>query len=129
MHKYTLLLGLLLVMGCSTITNVHSNEQFTETTKLYKATIRWENMELAGKFLTDKDTEKTNDKKYLNDFKVTSYEVLTLKFYDDKKRVDQSVEIQYYNKKNMIEKKIIDNQAWVYESDMWLLTSGLPDFK
>jgi len=137
MSKNILLIWVLFIMGCSSITEWHSNDQFDEVAESYKTAIRWENIELAGQFLSLNEAEKRatekaetqGDQTSLNEYKVTSYKELNRKLYTEKQQIDQSVEIKYYNKKNMIEKTIIDNQVWVYESEAWVLTSGLPDFK
>ena len=43
--------------------------------------------------------------------------------------VEQTVVITYYNTDYMIEKVIDDNQIWIYESDFWQLSTGLPAFE
>lgn len=69
--------------------------------------------------------------KKLQKTKVTSYELLNRKISKDKLLARQTVEIRYYNLDSMIEKTLIDKQAWEYDKGekTWRLQGGLPDFK
>ncbi len=62
--------------------------------------------------------------------KVTSYDMLSLRTFQNELRVEQTVKIKYYHVDQLLEKTLIDKQMWEYApSGAWLLLSGLPDFK
>lgn len=132
MIKNALFLCILMFFGCATFTDLRLADKFEKAAESYEAAISWEDFEMAANFMSEQNHRKEPvlpDKNFLKKIKITSYEVKNLKIYNEKSMVEQTVEIKYYNTDYLIEKVVDDNQIWVYESDSWRLTTGLPVFE
>jgi len=98
----------------------------------FKDSIRWSDFETANQLRKDALTESNPpDFKKLKNVRVTSYEVKQIIPMDNKSKVRQIVEINYYKTDNMIEKTLTYDQLWEYDAknENWSLKSRLPDFK
>jgi len=132
MIKKILPLCILMFFGCVTFTDLQLSSEFDKVAKSYKSAISWEDFEKAGIFMSKQNPKKDPvlpDKKFLKKIKITSYEVQNLKMDNEKRMVEQTVEIKYYNTDYLIEKVVDDNQVWIYESNSWRLSTGLPVFE
>jgi hypothetical protein len=130
MAKYIITVCLAALIGCATVTEINVKDKFEKTTRAYRQALQWGDWPTAIKFLAPdraiKDQIPLDD---LKQIKVTSYEVIDLVPAADNMQAQQTVEIQYYFIKRMVEKTLKDKQVWVYtESTGWRLTSGLPRF-
>ncbi|MEF9438513.1 MAG: hypothetical protein L0922_07195 [Candidatus Mariimomonas ferrooxydans] len=130
--KYVLCLCVLLLAGCASIKESKQISLLENITTAYETAIRWSRYKEASDFMMTHGTQQqaVNFKK-LQKTKVTSYELLNRKISKDKLLARQTVEIRYYNSDSMIEKTLIDTQAWEYDKGekTWRLQGGLPDFK
>ena len=132
MIKNFFFLCVLMFFGCATFTDLRLSDEFDKVEKSYKSAISWGDFELADSFMSKQSPKNESvlpDKKLLKKIKVTSYEVQNRKIDNEKLMVEQTVEIKYYNTDYLIEKVVGDNQIWIYESDSWRLSTGLPVFK
>ncbi|MCP3901158.1 MAG: hypothetical protein GY707_15745 [Desulfobacteraceae bacterium] len=132
MIKKFLPLCFLIFFGCATFNDLDISGKFDQVAKSYKSAIGWEEFEMAYGFMSKQNPKKKSvlpDKKFLKKIKITSYEVQNRKIYNDKLMVEQTVEIKYYNTDYLIEKLFVDNQIWIYESNSWRLSTGLPVFE
>jgi hypothetical protein len=105
---------------------------FDEVAWSFKDSMRWSDFEAANQLRKDALTESNPpDFKKLKNVRVTSYEVKQIIPMDNKLKVHQVVEINYYKTDNMIEKTLTYDQLWEYdaENESWSLKSRLPDFK
>lgn len=127
-----LFLCVLMFFGCATFNNLRLSNEFETVAESYKSAINLEDFEMAGSFMSKQYQPKDSalaDKNFLKKIKVTSYEVLSGKMDTDKSMVEQTVKINYYHTDYLIEKVVGDNQIWIYESDSWRLSTGLPVFE
>lgn len=132
MKMKILSLCILMLLGCATVTDFRLSTQFEKVAESYSAALRWEDFELARSFVLKQNLKGGStlpDPDILKKIKITSYELQNLKMNKEKLMVEQTVEIKYYNKDYLIEKVVHDNQIWIYESDSWYLSTGLPVFK
>lgn len=132
MIKKILFLSTLMFFGCATFTDLRVFNQFDMVAKSYESAISSEDFEMAASFLSKQNSQKKvvlPDKKFLKKIKITSYELLNRKMNNEKFTAEQTVEIKYYNTNTFIEKVIPDNQIWIYESNSWSLSTGLPVFE
>ena len=128
----TIFLLILLVGGCSNFSNMKQMNMFDEVTASFKDSMHWSDFETANRLRNDALTESNPpDFKKLKNVRVTSYEVKQIIPMDNKLKVHQVVEINYYKTDNMIEKTLTYDQLWEYdaENESWSLKSRLPDFK
>lgn len=125
-------LCILMFLGCATVTDFRLSKQFEKVAESYSAALRWEDFELAKSFVSKQNLKGGStlpDPDILKKIKITSYDLQNLKMNTEKLMVEQTVEIKYYNTDYLIEKIIHDNQIWIYESDSWYLSTGLPVFE
>ena len=132
MIKKFLPLCILMLFGCATFPDLRLLSKFDEVAESYKTAISLEDFKMAGNFMSKQNLKKESvlpDKKFLKKIKITSYEVQNRKIQNEKLMVEQTVEIKYYNTDYLIEKVIDDIQIWIYESNFWRLSTGLPVFE
>ena len=132
MIKILLSLCILMFFGCATFTDLRLLSKFDEVAESYRSAISWENFEITDSFMSKQNPKKEPvlpDKKFLEKIKITSYEVQNRKIHNEKLMVEQTVEITYYNTDYLVEKIVEDNQIWIYESNSWRLSTGLPVFE
>ncbi len=121
-----------MVFGCATFTGLGPLSEFDQIARSYKLAISFEDFEMADSFVSKQNPKKETvlpDKKLLEKIKITSYEVQNRKMDNKKLMVEQTVEIKYYNTDYLIETVVDDNQIWIYESNYWRLSTGLPVFE
>jgi len=121
----------LLLSGCAS-----SNKQaksLDETLKQYEMVIRWSQWDAAADYLsidylTNHPISRL-DMDRLRLFKVTQYIIRSAIPFDDGLAMRQVVQIKLFNKNRAVERTLIDQQEWRYdtESERWFLHSGLPD--
>ena len=125
-----ILMSFALISGCDT--RKQSNG-LDETLSNYEQIIRWSQWDGAAGFLSpaylENNTMTRLDMDRLRLFKVTAYTVRSALPFDDGMGLRQVVEIRMFNKNRAVEKTLIDNQEWQYDSNAqrWYLHSGLPD--
>jgi len=134
MNKLMLKIFLLimLVAGCANLSNVKQMNMFDQVAWSFKDSMRWSDFEAANQLRKDALTESNPpDFNKLKNVRVTSYAVKQIIPMDNKLKVRQIVEISYYKTDNMIEKTLIHDQLWEYDTanESWSLKSRLPDFK
>lgn len=129
--KILSLLCVLVLVGCATYQRQQQKDRFEDITEAYGNAIRWGKFEVANGFRADTETEKKPDFEYLKNIRVTSYELKAVNVSGDGNTVQLDVEIEYYSIDRFIEKTIIDNQVWKYDTEAgtWSLHGELPDFK
>ena len=128
----TIFLLIMLVAGCPNLSNVKQMNMFDQVTWSFKDSIRWSDFEAANQLRKDAQTESNPpDFKKLKNVRVTSYDVKQIIPMDNKLKIRQIVEINYYKTDNMIEKTLTYDQLWEYDAknENWSLKSRLPDFK
>lgn len=122
-----MMMGLLpaLIAGCSGAARKMSIE---DTLRIYERSIRWSAFEEAQGF--QKKIKKPLGQDDLREIKVVSYTVKNQTIKDDFKRLNQTVEIQFYHEQQGTIKTITDKQTWIYdtETEIWQLDDDLPDF-
>jgi PBP1b-binding outer membrane lipoprotein LpoB len=134
MNKLMLKIFLLimLVAGCANLSKTNQMNMFDRMAASFKDSMRWSDFETANQLRKDALTESNPpDFKKLKNVRVTSYEVKQIIPMDNKLKVRQIVEINYYKSDNMIEKTLMHDQLWEYDTadKSWSLKSRLPDFK
>ena len=121
----------LLIMGCASMKTGEKMSQFDETSRAYLRAIRWGEFEAAYAFQkqTARDEEMPNFEEY-RAVKVTNYKVKQTIISEDKSKIIQVVDFQYYRLNDVIVKNFIDRQKWEYdpEQEKWFILSHLPDF-
>lgn len=110
-----------------------AEKSLSETLKQYETIIRWSQWDAAADFIAPEYLQENPisrlDMDRLRLFKVTSYTLRSTGIYDQGLTARQEVEIRLFNKRQGVERSIIDEQEWRWNetSKRWLLHSGLPD--
>lgn len=122
---------MLLIVGCASMKTGEKMSQFDETSRAYIRAIRWGEYEAAYAFkkLTDRQEAFPDFEDYRN-VKVTNYKVKQTIISEDKSKIIQIVDFQYYRMKDVTVKTLIDRQKWEYDEEQqkWFLQSNLPSF-
>ena len=122
----------LLVVGCGSLTQLRKMEQLDQTTQAYEQAIRWSEFDYAMIFLEPSEIEENPpDESFYKRIKVTEYKVKKTAFSEDEAQAIQIVEISYYKIDNVIVKSFSDHQLWEWDTKdkRWYLKSGLPAFE
>ncbi len=127
-----------LVIGCLALvlTGCPQDKQskdLTETLEQYEIIVRWAQWDAAAAFVSPEYQQEhpiTNlEIERLRLFKVTAYTLRSSTPVDEGNGLLQVVEIKLFNKNQVRERTIIDEQYWKYNEThkKWLLHSSLPD--
>ena len=133
MFKYAVkaIVIILLMLGCASMETGEKLSQFDETSRAYLRAIRWGEFEAAFAFkkLSDREEVLPDFADYRN-VKVTNYRVKQTIISEDKTKIIQMVDFQYYRMKDVTVKTLVDRQKWEYdaEKEKWFLQSDLPAF-
>jgi hypothetical protein len=139
MKRRTILPALLLLVlmagllsACAGLRKSQRMSEFQDTASLYQNAIRWNNFKEALGFLQH-PAEALNQQRLnrLALLRVTDYEMGSERFSDDGRSVDVSAVIEYVWLDQMVQRRIIDHQHWVYVQKLkrWQLDGDLPQFK
>lgn len=98
----------------------------------YEQALRWQDYDAVVSFHKNEYKTLTEQKRQrLRMFRVTGYNVISMKVAPDFKNATQIVEIKYYNTDYQIVRDMTLTNQWEYDSatKRWYLTNPLPDFK
>ena len=117
--------------GCSKIVDIKQKESFSNLSKAYRQALLWSEFEYAMSFHKTDSQKQTELDPIYKKIKVTAYEEKHHVINSDATEIEQTVQIQYYWVDQMVEKKIMVNSVWEWDSNSntWYLISGLPGFK
>jgi len=131
-----LFLSIAVLAGCKSLGELITDDKrassFDATTKAYFSSLRWGYFDVAEGFIATRDeAPDPPDKDFLENIRVTRYEVKFEKPTSDPNEVVLIVAISYYHTHYGRVKTLKDEQAWWYseEENSWFLDGNLPDFK
>ncbi len=129
LRNTTLLLICILFTACATLKD--RMDMLDQAQRGYESAMRWGYYGAAFAMHRNADGSVPTPAPRLNNFKVTSYHVLSRSVADDQNSADQVVEIKYYNVDYMREKTLTLQQHWRYDAPThnWHVTSSPPDFQ
>lgn len=114
--------------GCGTIDKDRKVKAMDAALTTYGEAIRWGYFETAYGYVhpAKRGTVPT----YLENVRVTGYEVLQPPLMKDEKNSEQVVRIEYVHKDTQRVRSLSDRQLWSYDkgTDAWWLQSGVPLF-
>lgn len=132
MMRRCVIVGMVLLSGCTGITSQSQNRALELTLIAYANAIRWGDINQAIPFI-DAETLKKHP---LTPLDLERYKQVHIATYTEQpvvpvgpNEVRQVVRISLVNVNTQVERSIVDNQLWRYdEKDKhWRLVSGLPD--
>ena len=97
----------------------------------YEAAVRWGHFGHVYAMHRRADGAAPAPTPRLNNYKVTSYQVLTRSVAEDEASADQVVQIKYYHVDYLRESTLTLQQHWRHDAPThtWLVTSPPPDFE
>lgn len=119
-----------LLLACP---QTREKKRLAETLKQYETIIRWAQWDAAVDFISAEYQQEHPITRLEMDrlrlFRVTRYRLRSSTPVDEGMGLLQVVELHIFNKNQVRERIIIDEQYWKYneQRDRWLLHSGLPD--
>ncbi len=123
-------LVLSLLNGCAGIAGRSRVDQFSSTHKSYKWALESGNYRGAAKFIDPSTAKQPVDVKRYANIKVSKYTITGVIISEDRRSIQQDVELQYFLLDQSIVKTTLDRQVWEYRepAQVWLLKTGLPVF-
>lgn len=131
-----LFLSIAVLAGCKSLGEMVASDKrsnsFDATTKAYFSSLRWGYFDVAEGFIAKRDDPPDPvDEDFLENIRVTRYEVKFEKPTTDPNEVVLIVAISYYHTHYGRVNTIKDEQTWWYseQKNSWFLDGNLPDFK
>jgi hypothetical protein len=122
---------MILLSGCAQLNNIKRKQMFSDITNAYRNSILWSDFEYALSFQKKSLYNQVELDPMYKKIKVTAYDEQRHVVNFNETRIDQTVQIQYYWKDQMLEKSITAYPVWEWDthSQNWYLISGLPLFE
>ncbi len=119
-----------LFSGCAGLAARSRLDQFSSMHKMYKWALESGNYRGALKYLDPSAPKRPVDMKRYANIKVSKYTITRAEISDDRRSIQQDVELEYFLLDQSIVKTMTDHQDWRFREpeDAWLLQSGLPKF-
>jgi hypothetical protein len=132
-HIYRFLVFSVFLFGLAACAGPSEQMQLFDTSQLsYEQALRWQNYDVLVSFHKNEYKKLTPEKrKYLKQFRVTAYNVISNIIDPDQRHATQIVEIKYYNTDYQVVHDLTLQNQWEYDpkSNHWYLLNPLPDFK
>ncbi len=121
-------LAALLIGGCGTIEKDRKVKAMDAALTTYGKAIRWGYFDTAYGYLAPDKRQQAPE--YLENVRVTGYEVLQPPLMKGEKDMEQIVRIEYVHEDAQRLQTLSDRQLWSYdkEANAWWLQSGVPQF-
>jgi hypothetical protein len=132
--RFVFLIGLVMAaLQLSACATSKQDKSLENTLRQYEIVVRWSQWDGAVDFLAPEYLATSPISRLEMDrlrlFRVTQYTVRSAIPFDDGMALRQAVEIRLFNRNQAVEKSLIDQQEWRYDStrERWFLHTGLPD--
>jgi hypothetical protein len=114
--------------GCGTIEKDKKNKAMDAALTTYNEAIRWGYFDTAYSYVHPGKRQTTPS--YLENVRVTGYEVLQPPVVKDDTELEQVVRIEYVHEDTQRVRSLSDRQLWSYDmkTNTWWLQSGVPRF-
>ena len=125
----TLLLSSVLLSACAGIKD--RVQLLDNAQRTYESAVRWGHYDIVYALHPNADGSTPAIPDKLDNYRVTSYTVLSNTLAADEASADQSIEIKYYHVDYLKEKTISQRQHWVFSTQrhVWFVTSPPPHFE
>jgi hypothetical protein len=119
-----------LPVGCATLAEKSRMEKFELISKSFERALRTSDYTEAAKYLDAPAAAARPDLKRLRNYKISDYKIIRIHVSEDKQKITQEAELQYFRLNGTILHSTRYPQTWRYfpDKEIWLLETGLPDF-
>ena len=120
-----------LLFGCAAMAEKNRLKSFSRINEAYEHALRMSDFDAAVKFLDPATVKNTPDLKIMKGFKIVEYRPTRVDVSENKEKITQDVELQYYRLNSNILRTVHDPQVWRFqqEDNIWRLQTGLPDLR
>jgi hypothetical protein len=120
-----------LPLGCAAISEQAKMKAYELTMDSYETAMRVSDFNAACRYVDPSEMDRNDCLKRYDRLKIVNYEVIAIDLADEKRVVNQTVEVEYYFLDRYIAKKKQYEQSWRYKEDgkSWILKTGPPQFK
>lgn len=127
--RHATLLLCLAITACASMKS--RTDLLDQAQRAYAGAVRWGHFDAAYAMHRNADGSVPNAAPRLNNYRVTSYHVLSRRVAESETDADQLVEIKYYNADYLRESTLTLQQHWHYDaaSHGWFVTSPPPEFE
>lgn len=133
LNSTLLLLTCVVLAACGSIETRKQLDALTYHTKAYGKLLRWAHYEEAAEYLRPRDGGELPlpNQDFLEDIRLTSYEIVKVKVADDQNEAEVSAKLAYYNERVNKVRTITDQQTWWFDEDQndWYVDGGFPPFE
>lgn len=131
MQRWLILVSLLILAGCASLSLKTRDMKFQDTTRLYDRVIEWSNFDKLGLFVKSADQLPAPNQGHYDNIKVTSYQPGGGQATPEGNMVVRLAQIRYVQLSSMREHTLSLREVWVYseKDSRWFLESGLPVFR
>ena len=126
----SLVLSFLLLLACASTQD--ELYMLDKSFMAYERALRWQDYDVVLAFHKNERHKLTTEKrKYLKQFRVTSYNVVYNKIESGNRQASQVIELKYYKNDSVTIRELTINNKWEFDeaTKHWQLTNDLPDFK
>ena len=121
----------IVIVGCTTVSNMMKEKQFNQTADSFHYAMRWSEFKTAIAFRKDiVPGEISSTLEQLKPIKITSFSIIETVPMENKNEILEVAEIQYYKSDTMKEKTVVAQILWEYDSkkETWYIVKGWPEF-
>ena len=120
-----------LPMGCATLSEKGKMEEFGRAMDSYETAMVVSDFNSACKQVDPTVMGRKECRQRYENVKIVSYDVLAVNVADDKRKVSQAVEVQFFFLDRYVLKKMQFDQSWHYDQNLkrWILQTEPPQFK
>lgn len=125
-----ILLSIMLLVGCTGLAGKNRLNKFGEISKSYEQALEMSEYRKALKYLKISKGASPPGLNRLSNVKIVRYKVTQIDVSEDKRSIEQDVELEYFLLDRNVVKTANDHQVWKYEDEgnVWMLQTGLPVF-
>lgn len=125
-----LMILILLPAGCATLADKSRMERFGLISESFERALRTSDYTGAAKYIDPSAAVPKPDFQKLRDFRIVEYKVTRINVSEDKQKITQEVELQYFRLNGNILHRTLYSQTWRFlpDEEVWMLQTGLPEF-
>jgi hypothetical protein len=122
---------LYLSAGCAVFSEQYKKDEYDRTIYAYETALQLSDFHAICQLVDPAAMSKKACLECFGDNKVASYKLTGMTISEDRQKVHQEIEVEYYPNDNIVLKRIQFSQSWAYRPDSkkWILENGPPDFK
>jgi len=126
-----ILLFMTMVVGCASLSDLMRRQKFDDTVDHFRQVMRWSTLEAAMGFRKGEQAVDPSELNMLKRIKITSCEFARTTLLENKTRISQVAEIQYYKVDDPLLRTLSANLLWEYDpkKERWYIVKGWPEFQ